>query len=480
MAFQSQLLFPVKKYSERSVKMRSDSSNETVKRNLFDKASPMTKKARRDENSFADESRKKSKKVSHAASSLVSAKQVFHTGQPSKLIGRSKEIIEIENFVHQHINNHQAGSMYISGAPGTGKTSCLMSVIENWGKKISYAFVNCMSVSNPADIYASIAREFKIKIKSSTTVSSSSKNIVKSIEKFVVESDSMNLLILDEIDHLDVKGQEVLYYLFQLPQLPKSSLILIGIANALDLTDRLLPRLHAFKYEPKLLHFQPYSIEQIVQILQDRLSSLQNIQVIKPVALQLCARKIAAVTGDIRKALDVCRRAIEVVENKRKNELTLQSTSDDRSNPGSPMKGSARLCVDIADISAVLHEVYGSRLQTSENSRIVTMPLQQIILLCTLILMKKHCKIQDMTLGKLYDVYKRVCKKRDVSTVTEWEFDGLCKLLETRGFILLKPAKVARMTKVVLKVDEAEVEYLLQDKALLPSILADTSILKKN
>lgn len=473
MPLQSQLIFPVKKHNDASVKKRCVSPQKYVKRVLFEKVSSPPKKTKHDENSIPASSKKKLP----ANSSFATAKQVFHTGQPSKLIGRSKEVSEIEDFIQQHVNKCQTGSMYISGAPGTGKTSCLMSVIENWEKKISYAFVNCMSVSNPIDIYASIAREFKLP---STVVSSSSKNIVKSLEKFVTKSDSMNVLILDEIDHLDTKGQEVLYYLFQWPQLPKSSLILIGIANALDLTDRLLPRLHAFKCEPKLMHFQPYSREQIVEILEDRLSKVENVQVIKPVAIQLCARKIAACTGDIRKALDVCRRAIEMVENKRKTNFALQSTSDDRCNPGSPMKGSPALCVDISDVSAVLHEVYGSRLKTSETSQVVTMPLQQMILLCTIILMKKYCKVQDMILGKVYDVYKRICKRRDISDVTEWEFNGLCKLVETRGFIILRPAKVARMAKIVLKIDETEAEYLFQDKALLPSILSDKSVLSKN
>lgn len=473
MALQTQLNFPVKKSNRGSLKKNVDSPKLSVKRDLFEKVSPKSKKAKQDENTQENAYCLKTKKKVQSSASFITAKQVFHTGQPSRLIGRSEEVSKIEHFIYEHVKNHQAGSMYISGAPGTGKTSCLMSVIKNWEKEISYAFVNCMSVNNPADIYTSIAREFKL-----PSPVLSSKHIVRSLEKFIMESKSMNVLILDEIDHLDSKGQEVLYHLFQWPQIPKSSLILIGIANALDLTDRLLPRLHAFNYEPKLMHFQPYTREEIVQILEDRLSSVQK-TIIKPLAIQLCARKIAACTGDIRKALDVCRRAIEIVENK-KDEFTLQSTSDDRCNPGSPMKSSIGKCVDVSDINAVLHEVYGSRLQTSANSKIVTMPLQQMIILCTLILIKKHGKVQDMNLGKLYDVYKRVCKKKDICAVSEWEFNGLCNLIETRGLISLKPAKALRLTKVVLKIDETEAEYLLQDKALLPSILSDRSVLNKN
>ena len=47
---------------------------------------------------------------------------------------------------------------------------------------------------------------------------------------------------------------------------------IVGIANALDLTDRILPRLQARpNCKPQLLNFAPYSKDQIAAILQDRL-----------------------------------------------------------------------------------------------------------------------------------------------------------------------------------------------------------------
>ncbi len=52
-------------------------------------------------------------------------------------------------------------------------------------------------------------------------------------------------MVLDEIDFLITRDQEVLYRLFEWPALIDSRLVLIGIANALDLTGRFLPRLKA-------------------------------------------------------------------------------------------------------------------------------------------------------------------------------------------------------------------------------------------
>jgi cell division control protein 6 len=51
------------------------------------------------------------------------------------------------------------------------------------------------------------------------------------------------ILVLDEIDQLESKNQDVLYTVFEWPALASSRLALVGIANTLDLTDRVLPRL---------------------------------------------------------------------------------------------------------------------------------------------------------------------------------------------------------------------------------------------
>ena len=51
-----------------------------------------------------------------------------------------------------------------------------------------------------------------------------------------------------------------------------------------------------------------------------------NAPIVDPMAVQFCARKVAAVAGDIRKALDVCRRAVEIVENDVCRQTVLKTT----------------------------------------------------------------------------------------------------------------------------------------------------------
>lgn len=45
-------------------------------------------------------------------------------------------------------------------------------------------------------------------------------------------------------------------------------------------------------------------------------------------------------------------------------------------------------------------------------------------------------------------MYSSVCKRQQISQVTQDDFIGLCKMLEARGILGLKKAKEARLIKV--------------------------------
>ena len=45
-------------------------------------------------------------------------------------------------------------------------------------------------------------------------------------------------------------------------------------------------------------------------------------------AVQFCARKVSAVAGDMRKALDVCRRAVEVAQSEARSQTVLRISGE--------------------------------------------------------------------------------------------------------------------------------------------------------
>lgn len=99
-------------------------------------------------------------------------------------------------------------------------------------------------------------------------------------------------------------------------------------------------------------------------------------------------------------------------------------------------------------------------------------PLQQKILVCSLLLLTRRLKIKEVTLGKLYEAYSNVCRKQQVAAVDQSECLSLSGLLEARGIFGLKKNKETRFTKVSLKIEEKEIEHALKDKALVGNILA--------
>ncbi|XP_055983885.1 cell division control protein 6 homolog [Sorex fumeus] len=397
------------------------------------------------------------------------AKLVLNTAVPDRLPAREKEMDVIRNFLREHICGRKAGSLYLSGAPGTGKTACLNRILQDLKEQLKgfkAVLLNCMSLRSAHAVFPAIAQE----ICPEGAAPPTGKDMLKKLESsMTAQKGPMIVLVLDEMDQLDSKGQDVLYTIFEWPWLSNSRLVLIGIANTLDLTDRILPRLQAReKCKPQLLNFPPYTKNQIATILQDRLTQASRDQVLDDAAIQFCARKVSAVSGDVRKALDVCRRAIEIVESDVKSQTLLKPLSERQSPCQSPVPKR----VGLAHISQVMSGVDGNRMGVSQAGTPDSFPLQQKILVCSLLLLTRQLKTQEVTLGKLHEAYGKVCRKQQVTAVDQSECLSLAELLEARGILGLKKSKETRFSKVSLKIEEKEIEHALKDRTFIGNILA--------
>lgn len=285
-------------------------------------------------------------------------------------------------------------------------------------------------------------------------------------------------MVLDEIDQLENKNQSILYTIFEWPSKPNFKLILIGIANALDLTDRTLPRLQAkCELKPKLMHFAPYTKNQIVEIFTSRLKEAGALEVFSVCALQMLAGKVAAISGDVRRALDIGRRVVELIDSNTEG-TTLKSIENIANACLAENDSKETKKVDLKEVLNVLNNVYGTIQNLTEDNE-DAFPLQQKIIICSLLLMLKKAKNKDVTVGKLHEVYRRVCSKRNILAVDQSEFIGLCTLIETRGIIRISGKKEPRLNKVHLEWDDEEVSATLKDKQMMSMILQDESCLGK-
>ena len=68
-------------------------------------------------------------------------KQALHNSIPDILIGRDIEKKEISKFIENHGKSKVSASLYISGAPGTGKSACLTEVLAHIKVKFLLGFL---------------------------------------------------------------------------------------------------------------------------------------------------------------------------------------------------------------------------------------------------------------------------------------------------------------------------------------------------
>ncbi|XP_050094570.1 cell division control protein 6 homolog [Anopheles aquasalis] len=376
-----------------------------------------------------------------------------------KLPEREKEYDELVKFVDNVIETGGSGSLYISGPPGTGKTATLQRILNHraFAGKLKPVYINCTSIKSVGSIYKKISEELGLKVTGGTE-----KQYQSAIEAYLQRKHKTIMLVLDEIDQLSSSKQTILYSIFEWPARPTARLILVGIANALDLTDRLLVRLQTrCELKPHLIQFLPYTKAQIIVILKSYLETNGIVDRFPEAALALLAAKVAATSGDIRRALFITRR---LVEGMKKEERT---------------KGGGVVCgVSIAQVMTVLNQVYGGS-QAINHDLDEGLPLQQKLLICSLMLVLKHGKNKDITVGRLHDVYKTICGKRNIQAVDQSEFINLCSLVETRGIVRLQGKKEPRMHRVCLQWDAEEVNTALNDKQLIASIVNDVTCLGK-
>ncbi|NXK57212.1 CDC6 protein, partial [Chauna torquata] len=154
------------------------------------------------------------------------AKRVLHAAVPDRLHGRERETGAIRQFLREHLGARRPGSLYIAGAPGTGKTACVSRVLRDCQDELAGSrtvILNCMSLSSSHAVFPAVAEQLGL-----PAARAAGREIVRRLEKELTAQGPMVLLVLDEMDQLDSKGQDVLYTIFEWPRLPGSRLVLIG------------------------------------------------------------------------------------------------------------------------------------------------------------------------------------------------------------------------------------------------------------
>ena len=455
------------------------------------------------------------------------ARQLFtSSADPGPFVGREDERETLQIFLQKGITAKSGRCLYVSGPPGTGKSALVNEVFRGVQQfeGVKTAQINCMSAKRSEAIYGKLIEEF------ADDDCQFADGMARLRAMFMPKKKSPDLIYivtLDEIDHLVTLDLEVLYTLFEWSLHPSSRLIIIGIANALDLTDRLLPRLKSRNLKPQLLPFLPYTAPQIASVITNKLHSILSadhaitsdfVPVIHPSAIQLCSKKVAAQSGDLRKAFDIVRKTVDLIETEIKQEpdpdqhewptpskTIAGKTSNSQSRADSPLAKVTSFTAPRASITHV-SRVASSVLSNGASQRLNTLNLQQQAVLCALISHQKKSRASTARssvfttpskscaappVRKIYETYRVLCREEsDLNPVTSTEFMDVMSGLETlglvgeekggRGFRMATSTPSRRMggvgdeKRILCFVDEDEMKACLKGvgRALLIGLLA--------
>lgn len=274
------------------------------------------------------------------------------------------------------------------------------------------------------------------------------------------------LILLDEMDALLSRAQGVLYELFALPTLRGARCVLVGAANTMNLTHGLLPRLRVRDVEPTLACFPAYTVPQLGELLRARLAPLPW-RVFEEGALELCARRVAAASGDMRSALHAACAAVDVARDEAAAAASGAAEPEEGALPAPPASGLVRT----AHMARALSQSF--KLPVVETIR--KLPRHHQLTLCTAVLLFRGTgERKDSSLGELNDAYTDLCRRNSLKGLSAVDFSSVCSALADDALITCSNrVREERKRRVSLCVHEEDVVFALQGTHLFVRLLAD-------
>ncbi|BGO97555.1 putative Origin recognition complex subunit 1 (putative) [Rhodotorula toruloides] len=258
------------------------------------------------------------------------AKALLHvSATPESLPWGEDQREQIRQFIGNAVLGRSGGCLYVHGVPGTGKTATVHSVVrelQNDEDMDAFAFVeiNGMKISEPMAAFSHLWAALAPPDQQQSGRKVSPKAALAALENHFANPDparKTTVVLVDELDQMLTKRQDVLYNFFNWPHIPHSRLVVLAVAHPMDLPERELSGKIRSRLGTNRIPFQPYTWTELKRILEARLALVDPSSAAKSkstpffddVALQKIAKSVAGISGDARKALDVARRALDRV-----------------------------------------------------------------------------------------------------------------------------------------------------------------------
>jgi len=159
-----------------------------------------------------------------------------------------------------------------------------------------------------------------------------------------------------------------------------------------------------------------------MKIIQSRLEGVPG-NVVDSDAVQFASRKVAAVSGDARRALDICRRAVEIAEAEM---LAQDLLLDTPSKKIRDLQATPRACekrrgkVMISTIKQAITEATSSPIQQCLKS----LPLSSKLLIAAMLVRIRRTGIGESVLGDVIEEAKRMSEMVESANIREFLLTG--------------------------------------------------------
>ncbi|XP_028404499.1 origin recognition complex subunit 1-like [Dendronephthya gigantea] len=434
-----------KKTPIRSVKSsttkRKQQANTPKRRNM---SSPKTPKSRRKSRlSFATPCipvRAKSCKT--PVTPLEKTRASLHVSAvPSSLPCREQQFEDICSFVEGKLSDDTGGCMYISGVPGTGKTATVHEVMRSLEEMRSneqvedfkFYEINGMKVTQPNQVYVMF---YKFLTAEKVTADHASSLLDKYFNNSAKRKEHI-ILLVDELDQLWTRKQDVMYHLFDWPTRRRSKLIVIAIANTMDLPERMMINRVSSRLGLTRMTFQPYTYSQLQEIVTSRIRELDAFE---QEAAQLVARKVAALSGDARRCLDICRRAVEIAEQEAISSKTKQQL------------------VGMPHVEKALNEMFSSpKILAMKN-----LSMMEGYLLKSVLAEFRRTGLEEASFSGVYSQLVELCRLEGVSTPLSSLASAICSRLGATRLLLVDSGKCDIKQRIRLNVNKDDILFALK------------------
>ena len=348
---------------------------------------------------------------------FVNREAMRPTFMPEILPHREEEINNLASVLVPALRDETPSNVFIYGKTGTGKTAVtkfvgreLLKKGEETGKKVNFIYINCEVVDTQYRLLQNIANHFIDEWSERIPFTGwPTDEVFAKLKQMIEKQGGVTVIILDEVDKL--KGDEALYNLSRInSDLSNARVSIVGISNDLKFTEFLDPRVKSSLGEENMI-FPPYDAGELRDILNQRVEIALKPGVIEEDVVPLCSALAAQEHGDARRALDLLRVSAEIAERSKAPRIT---------------KNHVRQAQNKIEVDRVTEVVR-------------TLPTQSKLLLLAILLQDKHNKKTGttgaITTGDVYEVYKDLCKRARMDSLTQRRVTDLISELDMLGII---------------------------------------------